>query len=47
VAFRPAISRGLALPTIFCFKLRLLYTKAISVPNGILSNKLLISKEDI
>jgi hypothetical protein len=47
VAFRPTISRGLALPTLFGFKLRLLYTRAISMPNGILSTKLLISKEDI
>jgi hypothetical protein len=47
VAFRPTISRGLALPTIFGFKLRLLYARAISMPNGIFSLKSLISKEDI
>jgi len=47
VAFRPTIARGLALSTMFGFKLFLLYSKAISMPKKIFSIKLLISNEDI
>jgi len=47
VAFRPTLARGLALSTMFGFKLFLLYSKAISMPERIFAIKLLISKEDI
>jgi len=47
VAFRPTLTRGLALSAMFGFKLFLLYSKAILMPERIFAIKLLISKEDI
>jgi hypothetical protein len=47
MAFRPTIARGLALSTLCGFKLFLLYSTAISMPERIVATKLLISKEDI
>jgi hypothetical protein len=47
VAFRATIARGLALSTMFGFKLFLLYSVAILMPERIFAIKLLISKEDL
>jgi hypothetical protein len=47
MAFRPTIARGSALSTMCGFKLFLLYSTAISMPERVFSTKLLILNEDI